>query len=73
MKNDFDTYSIFNSTAAVSVHVDSLKWVLTQNGTGNMGIIVPGGAVEALEAHPGTHRLNLKNKKGFIKKAMQYG
>lgn len=60
-------------TGSISCNVESLKWLLTQNGKGNLGVIVPGGAVEALDAHPGTHRLNLKEKKGFIKKALQFG
>lgn len=63
----------FMCTSSISCNVESLKWLLTQNGKGNLGVIVPGGAVEALDAHPGTHRLNLKEKKGFIKKALQFG
>ena len=48
-------------------------WVLTKKGKGNAAIIVPGGAEEALEAHPGTYNLNLKNRKGFVKIALQTG
>jgi Diacylglycerol acyltransferase len=36
-------------------------------------VLIPGGAVEALHAHPGVFRLYLKNRKGFIKLALETG
>lgn len=32
-----------------------------------------GGAAESLKSHPGTYRLILKNRKGFIRTALQFG
>lgn len=51
----------------------SIEFLLKKNGVGNAPVLVVGGAPEALEAHPGRYTLNLKNRKGFIKIAMQCG
>lgn len=40
---------------------------------GNSIALVPGGASEGLYAHPGTHKLILKKRLGFIKLAMEEG
>ena len=42
-------------------------------GTGRAIIIVVGGAHEALDARPGSYRLTLLDRKGFVRKAMQHG
>lgn len=44
-----------------------------QAGSGNAAVIVVGGAAESLEARPGSHKLTLKNRKGFVKIALQNG
>uniref|UniRef100_A0A4W4FYK4 Acyltransferase n=1 Tax=Electrophorus electricus TaxID=8005 RepID=A0A4W4FYK4_ELEEL len=52
---------------------DSASYLLRREGGGNAVVIVVGGALEALDAHPGAHTLLLANKKGFIKLAMEHG
>ena len=52
---------------------ESIEWILTRQGTGNAVIIVVGGVEEGLEANPGSYNLVLKNRKGFVKMAIQTG
>lgn len=52
---------------------DSASYLLRNEGGGNAVVIAVGGALEALDAHPGTHIVLLANKKGFIKLAMEHG
>lgn len=52
---------------------DSASYLLRNEGGGNAVVIAVGGALEALDAHPGTHTVLLANKKGFIKIAMEHG
>ncbi|KAJ9583975.1 hypothetical protein L9F63_021686, partial [Diploptera punctata] len=40
---------------------------------GNALALVVGGASESLECHPGTYRIILKRRKGFIKLALMHG
>lgn len=54
------------------VSKDSINHVLQGPG-GNAAIIVIGGAAESLEARPGTQKLTLKNRKGFVKIALKNG
>ncbi|XP_073918798.1 diacylglycerol O-acyltransferase 2-like protein 6 isoform X2 [Castor canadensis] len=51
----------------------ALNYLLTQRGTGNAVVIVVGGAAEALLCHPGATTLVLKNRKGFVKVALNTG
>lgn len=60
-------------TGAVGCNKQSLEYVLTKKGTGNAACLAIGGALEALDAHPGTFTLNLAKKKGFIKSALKTG
>ena len=46
---------------------------MTEKGAGNSVVIVVGGAVEAFDAHPGTYKLTLNERKGFIKLALKTG
>jgi 2-acylglycerol O-acyltransferase 2 len=46
---------------------------ILNGGSGNSVILVPGGAREALDAHPGTNDLTLFKRKGFIKMALVNG
>ncbi|XP_071492732.1 2-acylglycerol O-acyltransferase 2-A-like [Diadema antillarum] len=52
---------------------ESLDYLLGQAGKGNAVVLVVGGAVESLEAHPHAHRLYLNRRRGFIVKAMEHG
>jgi hypothetical protein len=51
---------------------ESIKYILSR-GPGNAVMLVLGGAKEALEARPGNATLVLKNRKGFVKLALQNG
>ncbi|KAI1328371.1 diacylglycerol acyltransferase-domain-containing protein [Xylariaceae sp. FL0255] len=61
-----------------SVSKESIVNILTKGGPNGEGMgravtVVVGGARESLEAHPGTFRLILKERKGFIKLAVRCG
>ncbi|KAL2154002.1 hypothetical protein VTH82DRAFT_2678 [Thermothelomyces myriococcoides] len=61
-----------------SVSKESITSILTTGGLDGDGMgravtIVIGGARESLEAHPGTMRLVLAQRKGFVKMAMRTG
>lgn len=51
----------------------AIGYLLSQNGTGNAVVIVIGGAAESLSCRPGVTTLILKNRKGFVRLALQYG
>lgn len=51
----------------------SMNYLLNRKGGGNIAILIPGGAPEALDFCPGTYILQLKRRKGFIKVALQNG
>lgn len=51
--------------------VASKKNIASRLKSGRSVMLVPGGAGEALHAHPGVFDLYLKNRKGFIKVAME--
>ncbi|XP_038050281.1 2-acylglycerol O-acyltransferase 2-like [Patiria miniata] len=63
----------FMLSGSTSVRKDSIEWLLSQNGVGNVGVVVVGGAQEALDAHPGVHRLSIQARKGFVKLALVHG
>uniref|UniRef100_A0A8R1HT12 Acyltransferase n=1 Tax=Caenorhabditis japonica TaxID=281687 RepID=A0A8R1HT12_CAEJA len=53
---------------------ESLEHLLNkEKSTGNAVVLSVGGAAEALDAHPGTHNLTLKSRKGFVKEALVTG
>ncbi|KAG8431290.1 hypothetical protein GDO86_019107 [Hymenochirus boettgeri] len=52
---------------------DSAAYLLRNRVGGNAVVIAVGGAPESLDARPGAFTLLLKNRKGFIKLAMQHG
>lgn len=61
-----------------SVSKESIRNTLSQGGASNDGqgravTIVIGGARESLQAEPGTLRLILKGRKGFVKMALRSG
>ncbi|KAL8624487.1 hypothetical protein ACOMHN_053030 [Nucella lapillus] len=63
----------FLMSGAIEVSKSSIEWVLTKEGTGNAVGIIVGGAKEALDAVPGCYRVNLLNRKGFIRMALRHG
>eukprot|EP00061_Rhincodon_typus_P010340 g34559.t1 len=50
---------------------DAIDFLLSKNGSGNAVIIVIGGAAESLDCNPGSNIVTLKNRKGFVKIALQ--
>ncbi|NXY13678.1 DGAT2 acyltransferase, partial [Atrichornis clamosus] len=51
----------------------AIGYLLSQKGTGNAVAIVIGGAAESLSCRPGVTTLILKNRKGFVRMALQHG
>uniref|UniRef100_A0A8B9QY91 Acyltransferase n=1 Tax=Anas platyrhynchos TaxID=8839 RepID=A0A8B9QY91_ANAPL len=51
----------------------AIGYLLSKNGTGNAVAIVIGGAAESLSCRPGITTLILKNRKGFVRMALQHG
>ncbi|KAM4845487.1 2-acylglycerol O-acyltransferase 2 [Thomomys bottae] len=47
--------------------------ILKKKEGGNLLAIIIGGAQEALDARPGAYKLLLKNRKGFIRLALEHG
>ncbi|KAG8430570.1 hypothetical protein GDO86_020368, partial [Hymenochirus boettgeri] len=56
-----------------SVTHSSIDYLLSHHGHGNAVVIVVGGSSEALHCRKQSHILTLKNRKGFIKKALING
>lgn len=52
---------------------DTIDYILSKNGTGNAVVIVVGGAAESLECRPGKNVVTLKQRKGFVRIALQHG
>lgn len=71
----FDNFiSFYNCAGACSVGVKSMDYILSGKlGPGNAAVVVPGGALEALEARPGGLTVNIKKRKGFVKVALRHG
>ncbi|KAB5543200.1 hypothetical protein PHYPO_G00076420 [Pangasianodon hypophthalmus] len=55
------------------VNRNSIDYLLSCNGTGNAVVIVVGGAAESLDCAPGMNSVTLRNRKGFVKLALQKG
>ncbi|KAG7248819.1 hypothetical protein CRUP_004195, partial [Coryphaenoides rupestris] len=53
------------------VNRNSMDYLLTCSGTGNAVVIVVGGAAESLDCAPGVNSVTLKNRKGFVRLALQ--
>ncbi|XP_076867009.1 LOW QUALITY PROTEIN: 2-acylglycerol O-acyltransferase 3b [Brachyhypopomus gauderio] len=54
------------------VSKDSLKYVLS-TGTGNALVIIIGGAEESLASRPGVNSVVMKQRKGFVRLALENG
>ncbi|KAK4831303.1 hypothetical protein QYF61_016792 [Mycteria americana] len=61
------------SGGLVSSDKESASYVLQKPEGGNMLAIIVGGAQEALDARPGSYTLLLKNRKGFVRLAIEHG
>lgn len=55
------------------VNRNSIDFLLSSNGTGNAVVIVIGGAAESLDCAPGMNSVTLKNRKGFVRLALNQG
>lgn len=64
---------LLSLTGACSATRESMDWLLSKEGTSNALFLVPGGAVEALDAVPGTFDVTLGNRKGFCRMALRHG
>ncbi|KAL2094916.1 hypothetical protein ACEWY4_009635 [Coilia grayii] len=51
----------------------SIEHLLTRSGVGNAVVIIIGGAEESLSSSPGVNTVVMKNRKGFVKLALEYG
>ncbi|KOC69937.1 2-acylglycerol O-acyltransferase 1 [Habropoda laboriosa] len=65
------------SNGCVSSSAESLHYLLSTKPpapyTGRATILIIGGASESLECKPGTYRILVKRRKGFIKIALKHG
>ena len=62
-----------NFLGGVESSAHSLKFLLQNPGRGRLIGIVIGGAEEVLDAHPGSHELNLLGRRGFCRFALEMG
>ncbi|KAM6983422.1 2-acylglycerol O-acyltransferase 3b [Tautogolabrus adspersus] len=51
----------------------SLAYLLSQRGKGNAVVIVIGGAAESLASSPGINTVVMKQRKGFVRVALEFG
>uniref|UniRef100_A0A3Q4BMC1 Acyltransferase n=1 Tax=Mola mola TaxID=94237 RepID=A0A3Q4BMC1_MOLML len=51
----------------------SLAHLLSKNGKGNAVVIVIGGAAESLASSPGVNTVVVKQRKGFVRMALEFG
>ncbi|XP_068918475.1 acyl-CoA wax alcohol acyltransferase 2 [Petaurus breviceps papuanus] len=61
------------SSGTCSVSEASMNYLLTGNGSGNAVVVVVGGLAECCYGRPGFSTLVLKNRKGFVRMALQHG
>ncbi|XP_078138395.1 2-acylglycerol O-acyltransferase 2-A [Centroberyx gerrardi] len=61
------------SGGLVSSCKSSLSYLVSRPEGGNVAVIAVGGAPEALDARPGALKLQILNRKGFIKLALKHG
>ncbi|KAG9338992.1 hypothetical protein JZ751_024390 [Albula glossodonta] len=63
----------FCSAGMCPVSKPSLEFLLSRNGTGNVVVIVIGGAAESLASSPGVNTVVMRQRKGFVRLALEYG
>uniref|UniRef100_A0A3Q3SBK1 Acyltransferase n=1 Tax=Mastacembelus armatus TaxID=205130 RepID=A0A3Q3SBK1_9TELE len=61
------------SAGLLPVSKPSIVNSLSKSGKGNAVVIVIGGAAESLEASPGVHTIVVKQRKGFVRVALELG
>ena len=61
------------SPGLVSSDKESAAHILSRKGGGNLLSIVVGGVQESLTSRPGSYKLVLQNRKGFIRLALTHG
>ncbi|KAG7484060.1 hypothetical protein MATL_G00045040 [Megalops atlanticus] len=61
------------SAGMCPVSKPSLEFLLSKNGSGNAVVIVIGGAAESLSSSPGVNTVVMKQRKGFVRLALEYG
>ncbi|XP_048885325.1 2-acylglycerol O-acyltransferase 2-A [Brienomyrus brachyistius] len=61
------------SGGLVSSEKSSASYILSQPEGGHVAVVTIGGAPESLEARPGALKLQVLNRKGFIKLALKHG
>ncbi|XP_066238414.1 2-acylglycerol O-acyltransferase 2-B-like [Saccopteryx leptura] len=57
----------------VSSDKASAAYLLSRPGGGQVAVVAVGGPLESLEAKPGALSLRIRNQKGFVKLALEYG
>lgn len=57
----------------IASSVKSIEYVLGKSNGGNVLVLSIGGAKESYNCRPGTHKIVLKNRKGFVKLALRNG
>ena len=55
------------------ISTESIRHICTREDGGNVAVIVVGGASESLDARPGSCKITLKRRKGFIRMALLTG
>jgi 1-acyl-sn-glycerol-3-phosphate acyltransferase len=63
----------FLSFGTVPATKKSMEYLLNYPGGGKMAVLVPGGLLEMIESRPNRNMIKLKDRKGFIKVALQHG
>ncbi|KYN00543.1 Diacylglycerol O-acyltransferase 2 [Cyphomyrmex costatus] len=67
----------FYSLGLCASTLKSIKYLLSTPPknpyTGRITVLVVGGAAETMESMPGTYRVIIKRRKGFVKLALKYG
>lgn len=66
-------FAFFPPSGICPVNRNSIDYLLSRNGTGNAVIIVVGGAAESLHCTAGMNTVTLRNRKGFVRLALQKG
>lgn len=61
------------SPGLVASDKESAAHILSRKTGGNLLGIITGGAQEALNARPGSYKLVLRNRKGFVRLALRHG
>lgn len=63
----------FFFVGACSSSAQSIESLVSTPGGGRATVLAVGGASESLKCKPGTYRVILKRRKGFVKIALKHG